>query len=46
MLSQIQEIFNANAENLKAMAEAQFRGKAYERMGRTKLLGICASNCS
>ena len=44
VLSQIQEIFNANAENLKAMAEAQFRVKRDERSG-AQMLHIC-SNCS
>ena len=39
VLFQIQEIFNANAENLKAMAEAQFRGEAYERIRAYKIAG-------
>ena len=39
VISQIQEIFNANAENLKAMAEAQFRGSAYERERAYKIAG-------
>jgi hypothetical protein len=39
VMRQIQEIFNANAENLKAMAEAQRGGKAYERVHPYKVDG-------